>query len=176
MILMDIPVLNKGFYLYSVKLNVTEHEAQWLLEYNWHKIHGQPKNPSLGYIFNLISLWRNDNEILYFNDKSLIPLYKNSKCVAYAQIDPEDYDDLIRHKWYITNEGYAEFYNPVLKKSYSMHRYLMNFPTDLVIDHTHWNRLDNRKSMLRICTRSENSKNLSHKRFSNLADRILKLS
>ena len=168
---MDVPVLNKGFYLYSVKINVTKIEYQWIIKHTWHKLRGQPRNYTLGYLFNIISLLRNDNEILYCNDKSLIPVYtNNSKCVAYAQIDPEDYDDVIRHKWYINNEGYAQFYNPIFKQYYSMHRYVMNFPTNLVIDHTHWNRLDNRKSMLRICTRSENSKNLSHKRFSNLAD------
>lgn len=162
---MNIPVLNKDFYLYSVKLNVTQSEADWILKYKWHKLHGQPRNYRLGYLFDLVASWRNTNEILYYDDKSLIPVYRKSKCVAYAQIDPEDYDDLIRHHWFVTKEGYAEFFNPVLNRTLSMHRYLMNFPENLVVDHIYWNRLDNRKSMLRICSRSENSKNMSYRRY-----------
>lgn len=82
----------------------------------------------------------------------------------YAEVDPKYYSDLMRHTLSINKEGYAYFFNPILKRNILMHRYIMDFPENLVVDHIHWNRLDNRTNQLRICTRSENSQNLSHKR------------
>jgi hypothetical protein len=64
-------------------------------------------------------------------------------------VDPEDLSDLKRHAWKLTPEGYAQFWNGILKKYFTMHRYLMNFPEDLVVDHLTWNRLDNRKTHLK---------------------------
>lgn len=165
-ICMNIPVFNKGVYLYTAKLNVTEHEAEWILKHKWHKLRGQPWNKHIGYLFNIVSSWRSDNEILFKHDKSLLPIfYRESICVAYSNIDPEYYDDLIRHIWFIDKQGYAVFFNHILKQNIYLHRYLTNFPENLVVDHIFWNRLDNRISMLRICTQSDNCKNVSHKRF-----------
>jgi hypothetical protein len=45
-----------------------------------------------------------------------------------------------------------------------MHRYLMDFPEGLVVDHVKWDRLDNRKNMLRPCTVAENNRNMSYRR------------
>lgn len=54
--------------------------------------------------------------------------------------------------WYKTYYGYA--YNPVCG---FMHRYIMNCPEDMVVDHINGDRLDNRKSNLRICTQHQNN-------------------
>jgi hypothetical protein len=40
-----------------------------------------------------------------------------------------------------------------------MHRYVMDFPDSMVVDHLSWNRLDNRADHLRICTVAENNRN-----------------
>lgn len=42
-----------------------------------------------------------------------------------------------------------------------LHKYLLNYEGDDVVDHINNNRLDNRKSNLRICTRAQNAKNRS---------------
>jgi hypothetical protein len=165
---MDVPVLNKGEHLYDAKLNVTVKEHEWILKHRWHKLRGQPWNNHLGYLFDIVSSWRkNDDETFFFDDDTLLPIHKNSKCVAYSHVDPVHHKDLSRHMWNINKEGYAYFFNQVTKQNVYLHRYVTNFPeNDLVVDHVYWNRLDNRLSFLRICSRSENSKNISHRRFS----------
>jgi hypothetical protein len=42
---------------------------------------------------------------------------------------------------------------------FTMHRYVMDFPEALVVDHITWNRLDNRKAHLKSCTQAENARN-----------------
>lgn len=52
-----------------------------------------------------------------------------------------------------TKSGYAGY------KSELYHRFIMNCPDDMVVDHINHNRNDNRKSNLRIVSASENEKN-----------------
>ena len=160
---MDIPVLNKGAYLYTVKLNVTGPEADWVMAHRWHKLKGQPWSREFGNLFDLVTAWRNPDEVLYL-DEGLVPVFRGGKCVAYAQVDAEDHIDLMRFKWSVTAEGYAQFHNEIVNMKVSMHRYLMDFPEGLVVDHVRWNRLDNRKSMLNPCTVAENNRNMSYRR------------
>jgi hypothetical protein len=46
---MDVPVLNKGAPLYTVKLNVTGPEAAWVLSRRWHKLRGRVQGRSPAY-------------------------------------------------------------------------------------------------------------------------------
>lgn len=71
----------------------------------------------------------------------------------YAIVDKEDYDRVSKYRWYYNN-GYA-----VSDFGVRMHRFIMNPPHDMVVDHINHNRLDNRRSNLRICTQFENSQN-----------------
>jgi hypothetical protein len=159
---MDLPILNKGSYLYTAKLNVTFEELEKLMRVPWYKLKGEPFNYRRGPLFKIIASWRNSDEILY-HDERLIPVYKYGKCVAFAEIETMYYDELSKFKWKI-HEGYAMFFNDIMKMSIYMHRYIKNFPEDMVVDHVRWNRLDNRECMLRICTFSENNNNMSYRR------------
>lgn len=73
----------------------------------------------------------------------------------YAIVDKEDYDFLNQWKWYY-NSGYAV---RGCKKRILMHRVIMNTPEDKVTDHINRNKLDNRRSNLRIATVSLNNFN-----------------
>lgn len=79
-------------------------------------------------------------------------------------VDDEDYDKLIKHTWSVSTKGYVvTTISDKTKKSgkftLSMHRFVVNAPNDMQVDHKHGNRLDNRKSELRICTPVQNSRN-----------------
>ena len=153
---MEVPVTGHGQVLYRVLVNVTPEEHSRILGHKWYKLRGQPMAHGLGNLFNFVSKLRRPGEDLF---PALVPVEHRGVIVTYAHADPEDVSDLKRHRWNLTSEGYAQFWNEIMRQSYSMHRYVMDFPEGLVVDHLTWNRLDNRKEHLRVCTRGENSKN-----------------
>lgn len=78
-----------------------------------------------------------------------------------AIVDDEDYPLLCKYKWTFHPCGYAyrnQKLNGKIKKVY-MHRFIMNYNGEKDIDHINHNGLDNRKSNLRIASRSENLAN-----------------
>ncbi len=91
------------------------------------------------------------------------PKYPNS----FALVDNDDYIKLSKHKW-MCKCGYAVRHHifkelPLDKKGIwvNMARIIMGLYSDdgMEIDHKNLNRLDNRKTNLRICTRSQNMAN-----------------
>lgn len=98
------------------------------------------------------------NEIIEYVDYAEVILYdKDGNETARTLIDLEDVDLVKQHKWcYDRINGYA-----VNGSSIRLHRFIMNCPCDLVVDHINHNKLDNRKENLRICTCQENSFNRS---------------
>lgn len=98
-----------------------------------------------------------------------IPLSAKSKSSnrgkCFTLVDNELYDDLIKYNWIISSNGYAQrrIIKPDGKEStISMHRQIMELTFDysIYVDHKNGNRLDNRKSNLRICSRTENNHNM----------------
>lgn len=73
-----------------------------------------------------------------------------------AIVDDKDYEKVARYRWHYGG-GYA-----ISDFGVRMHRFIMNPPQDLVIDHINHDRLDNRRSNLKICTQFENSQNRIH--------------
>lgn len=88
----------------------------------------------------------------------------------FSLVDDEDVEKLNKYKWSVHTDGYAV--RGILDKDYYyknnrkkkiltiyMHRFVMNTPKNMEIDHINGNRLDNRKSNLRIVTRFQNKMN-----------------
>lgn len=82
----------------------------------------------------------------------------------FAFVDDELYDELSKFNWSISNNGYAQRRVKIGDKVLTilMHRQIMelSFGDSIYVDHKNGNRLDNRKSNLRICSRTENNHNM----------------
>lgn len=92
-----------------------------------------------------------------------IELYNAAGAIAgYALIDAEDVEKTKGIKWYL-KQGYVRGSLPEGEKVF-LHRLLMDCPDGLYVDHKYGDPLDNRKAMLRICTHSQNLKNMSKKK------------
>lgn len=98
-----------------------------------------------------------ENPIIINGDVAYIITSKGEKSI----IDSEDVERIKGFCWWVSNTGYlmGDVHKP--KKHISIHRLIMNIldRPDIIIDHKNGNKLDNRKSNLRICTRTENSYN-----------------
>jgi len=78
-----------------------------------------------------------------------------------ALVDDEDYEYLNQFRWSASKQGtriYAKRYSKI-KNEKRMHRLIMNTPDGMEVDHIDHNGLNNQKSNLRICNRSQNSAN-----------------
>lgn len=85
-------------------------------------------------------------------------------------LDDEDYDRVINEKYSLSvtwDKTIHNFYVAFTKKpnkssSRLLHRYILNPPKGLTIDHINRNPLDNRRCNLKICSQFENNQNQSH--------------
>jgi hypothetical protein len=80
---------------------------------------------------------------------------------TYAMVDDEDFDRLNQWKWHRGPSGYVarHIWSRGRSVRFRMHREILNCPGGYEVDHINGNPLDNRKSNLRICTKSENQWN-----------------
>jgi hypothetical protein len=78
----------------------------------------------------------------------------------YAIVDPEDYEELTKYKWF-AKRFKGRFYagRTVKKKTVRMHQAIIGDVEGKVIDHINHNGLDNRKANLRFVTTQQNSWN-----------------
>ena len=93
-----------------------------------------------------------------------IPLTKDK----FAIIDDEDAERVLAFKWsycpagtgYATRNAYlgGGRKNPI-RKTIALHRFIMNAPKGLSVDHINGDSLDCQKSNLRVCTHAENTRN-----------------
>lgn len=77
-----------------------------------------------------------------------------------AIVDDEDFEYLCKSSWQVLECDSGIYARGCYKgKSVLMHRIIMNPPPYMMVDHKDRNGLNNQKSNLRICTRSQNSAN-----------------
>ncbi len=94
-----------------------------------------------------------------------IPLAAKRKCKNsgkyFARVDDELFDELNKYHWSISTNGYAQRRDDK-GAIILMHRQIMNltFGDKQCVDHINRDRLDNRISNLRLCTRTENNHNM----------------
>lgn len=95
-----------------------------------------------------------ENEIVFHDEYAEIVLYnkENLEC-ARSIIDLGYVDKLKQYKWSLRGDGYC------VNKIGLLHRVIMDCPEDMLIDHISRDKLDNRKSNLRICTKQQNNIN-----------------
>jgi hypothetical protein len=104
---------------------------------------------------NVIEL-QNDYAIIKIKNN----LYGNFDCL----IDIEDIEKIKSFYWNIRYDKrhpkclpYVE--SRLMGKRLHLHRFIMNCPNNMVIDHINGNNLDNRKQNLKICTQQKNTLN-----------------
>jgi hypothetical protein len=83
----------------------------------------------------------------------------------YTLVDNEDYDKVISFgKWHENDSGYAVKRGKLCGKSRTirLHRVVADPPKRVEVDHINGDRLDNRKSNLRVVSRAINAWNTAH--------------
>lgn len=73
-------------------------------------------------------------------------------------LDDDDYQKVKDKKWYMSDTGYVMC--TTHGEHVRLHRLIMNCPEGLVVDHLNGNKLDCRKSNMRVCTQKENAMNI----------------
>lgn len=98
------------------------------------------------------------NEIIEYDDYAEIILYdRHGNEKARAIIDLDDVDKCKYYRWSYDSTGAG--YVKCRSENIRLHRFIMDAPNNLYVDHINHNGLDNRKSNLRICTKQENDFN-----------------
>lgn len=112
--------------------------------------------------------WSNDYrktpEIILKENYAIIKIkYKNE--FFEVMIDKEDIEKCQKYSWQLLSKREKFLYFRNCEKEL-LHRYIMDCPPDVVVDHINHNTLDNRKQNLRICTFRENidNRNLVNKK------------
>lgn len=85
----------------------------------------------------------------------LIPLSNG----GFAKVDPEDFELVTGYIWRRTPFGYASRTSHKKPRNVFMHRLITPPPPGMDVDHINGDKLDNRRTNLRVCTRAQNSWN-----------------
>ena len=98
-----------------------------------------------------------ENEIIEYDDYAEMLLYdRNGEPISKTKIDLEYIDVLKQYKWHMLGQYVSSIINGT---EMLLHRFLMNPPDDMEVDHINRDKLDNRRSNLRVCTHQENDWN-----------------
>lgn len=103
-----------------------------------------------------------------------IPLFLKRALVAYATVDAANYHLVAPYVWHLHNKGYAAATGHPVQgrrgRTVLMHRLVLGLTeADQCSDHINQNKLDNRRSNLRVLTAAQNNQNRRGKRGSTSA-------
>jgi len=108
--------------------------------------------------FSETSIYSPNDYIIHEDYAEILLRNKKNKHIASALIDLDDVEKCKLHKWHLKDK-LKYVCCSIGKKNISLHRYILEYCGNKDIDHININPLDNRKSNLRIVTRSENRVN-----------------
>ncbi len=81
-------------------------------------------------------------------------------------VDDKDYERVSKYRWWVVSIKTKRAIKPQLAvqteingKTVKLHRFILNPPKKMDVDHINGNTLDNRRSNLRICSRTQNLQN-----------------
>lgn len=138
-------VVEKHFCIACGERAVSSFNNEWYCNKHWLRMYNNGTLEKKKHKINNTYEFNNDCYVIITANKDRI------------LVDAEDFSMLKNHSWCKRVAGYAV--SRMNNKIVNMHRLIMGNPVGMTIDHINGNKLDNRKSNLRICTHSNNSKN-----------------
>lgn len=83
----------------------------------------------------------------------------------YFYFDLDDYEKIKKYYWFFDAYGYIVAYKKEEKRGFwKLHRFVMNADDNMEVDHVKHLLYDNRKTELRLCSRSQNQQNSQMKK------------
>jgi len=84
---------------------------------------------------------------------------RDSEQLIFSIVDDDDYVWARTLAWSLDSKGYAKHLFIPEMKMRKLHRMIMNAPDGVQVDHINGDKLDNRKSNLRLCSNAQNQRN-----------------
>jgi hypothetical protein len=97
------------------------------------------------------------NSFIVDEDFCLMPLHHGKIAV----FDRADLDKVMQLSWHVTDGGYVRTSSKAVGKNKRiyLHRYLLDCPADTFVDHIDGDKMNNRRSNLRLATPAQNMYN-----------------
>jgi hypothetical protein len=100
---------------------------------------------------------RRRNEVTVMQLYTVVDVSTKSHPNTMAIIDSGDVVAVMGHRWSATKRKNGLYVRGTVNGTDSLlHRFIMEPPADMTVDHINGNTLDNRRGNLRICTHAEN--------------------
>ncbi len=95
-----------------------------------------------------------NNQEISRDEKGNAIIYLNKDKTKYTIVDDDLWHELSKYSWYLRYDNYIVC--KINSKMVRMHRYILNAPKELNVDHIDNNPLNNKKENLRLCSQSQN--------------------